>query len=180
MPAVGEPNLQPDNPNSPRIYHACIPLFFNRMSLLQDNNRIVIVGGGVIGLSTAYNLAKRSMKTSPRTEILVIEASDACFTASSSNCTGCFHYAFTDPALQPLLPLGKYSFDLWEAESADPGFKAATGYSAQSSFGISTGTGKGLEELPDWVTKDSSWDVDISVLGGRTATVCVLYQVLTR
>ncbi|KAG6358908.1 hypothetical protein INS49_012428 [Diaporthe citri] len=126
------------------------------MSPLQDNDRVVIVGGGVIGLSTAYNLAKRSLKSSLSIKILVVEACDACFTASSSNCTGCFHYAFTHPALQPLLPLGKYSFDLWEAESADPDFKAATGYSAQPFFGISTGTGKGLDGLPDWVTKDSS------------------------
>lgn len=143
------------------------------MSRLQNNDRIVIVGGGVIGLSTAYNLAKRSLESSPRIKIQVIEASDACFAASSSNCTGCFHYAFTDPALQPLLPLGEYSFNLWEAESVDPDFKAATGYRAQSSFGISTGTGKGLEGLPDWVTKDPTWDVDTSILGARTATVFV-------
>lgn len=140
------------------------------MSPLQDNDRIIIVGGGVIGLSTAYNLAERSPKSFPRTELLVIEASDACFSALSSNCTGCFHYAFR----QPLLPLGKYSFDLWEVESAGQDFISATGYRAQSFFGISTGTGKGLDGLPDWVTKDSTWDVDSSVLGARTATVFVL------
>lgn len=134
----------------------------------------------MIGLSTAYNLAKRSLKSSPEIKILVIEASDACFTASSSNCTGCFHYAFREPSLQRLLPLGEYSFNLWEAESADQDFVSATGYRAQSSYGISTGTGKGLDGLPDWVTKDPTWDVDSSVLGTRTATVFVLHRVLTR
>lgn len=170
LPAGGEPNLQPDNPKLP--LHL-LRLRTNSMSRLQDNDRIIIIGGGVIGLSTAYNLPRLPL---PGPEILVIEASDACFSASSSNCTGCLHYAFR----QPLLPLGKYSFDLWEAESADQDFTSATGYRAQSSFGISTGTGKGLDGLPGWVSKDSTWDVDSSVLGARTATVFVLRRVLTR
>ncbi|KAL1883296.1 hypothetical protein Daus18300_000354 [Diaporthe australafricana] len=141
------------------------------MSDHQDEARVVIVGGGVIGLSTAYNLAKRTLESSRKVRILVIEASDACFTASSSHCTGCFHYAFTDLALMPILPLGEYSFDLWEAELVGSDSKETTGYRAQSSFGIAPGTGKGLDELPDWVIKDASWDVDASVLGARTATV---------
>jgi hypothetical protein len=57
------------------------------------------------------------------------------------------------------------------AEANKPDFRAATGYRAQSSFGIERGGGRGLDKLPDWVHKDDSWDVDSLVLGQRTATV---------
>ncbi|KPM41810.1 hypothetical protein AK830_g4756 [Neonectria ditissima] len=105
---------------------------------LHDDNPIIIVGGGCIGLSTAYNLAQSS-SSSPKTRIIVIEAFDKPFAAASSTCTGCFHYSFPEPQSTPLLPLGKFSFDLWAAEAEKPDFRTATGYRAQSSFGIDPG-----------------------------------------
>ncbi|KAI1490509.1 hypothetical protein F5X96DRAFT_543969 [Biscogniauxia mediterranea] len=139
------------------------------MSRLRDNDSIIIVGSGVIGLSTAYNLAKAS-SDSP-VKIRVIEVFTRPFTATSSTCTGCFHYGFPESQLKPLLPLGKYSYDLWSVEAENADFKAATGYKTQSSFGIRVGKGYGLNLLPDWVKKDTSWDVNTGVLGARTATV---------
>lgn len=127
-----------------------------------------------MGLSTAYNLAKlssSSSSSSPNAQIIIIEAFDKPFTASSSTCTGCFHYSFPEPQVAPLLPLGKYSFDLWAAEADKADFRATTGYRAQSSFGIDPGSGQGLEKLPDWVHTEPSWDVDANVLGTCTATV---------
>lgn len=159
----------PRRSNLPRFQHSV-----TKISGFGVEERTVIVGGGVIGLSTAYQLAKRDLESCSKREILVIEASDVCFKASSLHCTGCFHYAFTDQALLPMLPLGKYSFDLWESELADSGFRPTTGYRAQSSYGICRGTGEGLGVLPDWIIKDCSWNVDTSVLGNRTATVLVL------
>ncbi|KAH7310595.1 hypothetical protein B0I35DRAFT_481900 [Stachybotrys elegans] len=102
-----------------------------------------IVGGGCIGLSTAYNLAKRTVG-----KIKVIEAFDKTFAAASSSCTGCFHYGFPEPQTQPLIPLGKYSFDMWAAEAQEDDFVSATGYRAQSSFGADPGTGQRLNRLP--------------------------------
>lgn len=92
------------------------------MSRLQHNDTVVIVGGGSIGLSTAYNLAKDLFNSLPKIRIIVIDAFDQPFLASSSTCTGCFHYAFPEQKTQPLLPLGKYSFDLWEAEAEKEAF----------------------------------------------------------
>jgi hypothetical protein len=67
--------------------------------------------------------------------------------------------------------LWKYSFDLWAGKAKEPGFVTATGYRAQSSFGIKRGSGQGLDKLPDWMRRDPSWDVDPLVLGQETATV---------
>jgi hypothetical protein len=72
---------------------------------------------------------------------------------------------------QPLLHLGKSSFGLWAAEVGKTKFRIATGYTAQSSFGVSPGNGHGLERLPDWLQRQSSWDVDTNVLGAYNATV---------
>ncbi|KAI1870442.1 uncharacterized protein JN550_005370 [Neoarthrinium moseri] len=141
------------------------------MHRLQNNDHIVIVGGGSIGLCTAYNLAKRSSDSSPQIRITVIEVGTEPFNAASSSCTGCFHYGFTEPQLHSLLPLGRYSFDLWEDEAKNVKFREDTGYRAQSSFGLNSGSGQGLDKLPDWVRKEMSWDVNSSVLGDRTATV---------
>ncbi|KAI0593542.1 hypothetical protein F4775DRAFT_597126 [Biscogniauxia sp. FL1348] len=138
------------------------------MSRLRSSDSVIIAGGGVIGLSTAYNLAKAS-SDAPR--IRVIEVFDKVFTAASSTCTGCLHYGFPEAQLNPLLPLGKYSFDLWSAEAEKPGFKAATGYKANSSFGLRVGEGRCLNFLPGWVKKDTSWDVDSGILGPHTATI---------
>lgn len=141
------------------------------MRKLGLDNVTIIIGGGSIGLSVAYNLAKRYSTSSVIPKIIVIEAFEHPFTAASSTCTGCFHYEFLEPQTGPLLTLGKYSFELWAAEAEDAEFREATGYRAHSSFGINSGTGQGLEELPDWVQRESYWDVNPQVLGTHTATV---------
>lgn len=139
------------------------------MSRLQHGDTVIIIGSGVIGLCTAYNLAKNSLtSSSSNIKIKVIEARGNPFSAASSHCTGCFHY---ERLPEPVVPLGKYSFGLWEAETTDAFFKATTGYRARSSFGISHGNGHHLDQLPDWVCKEAAWDVDSSVLGAYTATV---------
>ena len=132
---------------------------------------IVIVGGGSIGLSTAYNLARSSSSASRQTNIIVIDPSDEPFTASSSNCTGCLHYGFPEEASRPLLPLGRYSFDLWAAQTESEEFRKSSGYRARSFFGVKPGTGHGVEGLPDRIQKEPAWDVDDDVLGTHNATV---------
>ena len=133
----------------------------------------VIVGGGSIGLCTAYNLARSSFNAPQQVRIIVIEPYHKPFAASSSNCTGCFHYGFPEKESQRLLPLGKYSFDLWAAQAESEEFKKTTGYRAHSSYGVKAGTGQGIDALPDWIRKEPTWDIDEGVLGTRTATVYV-------
>ena len=124
------------------------------MTKFRNDNRIVIVGGGCVGLSTAYHLAKMTISSSPKTQIMVIEACEKPFAAASSACTGCLHYSFPEPLNEPLLPLGKYSFDLWPAEAAKADFQAATGYRAKSLFGIAQGTAKDLAGFQTGCTKN--------------------------
>lgn len=133
----------------------------------------MIVGGGSIGLSTAYNLARSFSISSTEVRIIVIEFSDNLFAAAFSQCTGCFHYGFPETESQPLLPLGKYSFDLWEAHAENEDFKRKTGYRAHSVLGVNSGVGRGTEALPDWIQMRPTWDVDQEVLGSRNATVYV-------
>ncbi|KAL8835396.1 MAG: hypothetical protein Q9170_003324 [Blastenia crenularia] len=136
-----------------------------------EKRTIVIVGAGSIGLSTAYNLAKSSSAASSSVKIIVIDPFDRPFAASSSQCTGCFHYGFPEKETQPLLPLGKYSFDLWAAHAGNEDFQKPTGYRPHSFFGVNQGSGNGIEALPDWIQSEQTWDVDEDVLGTRNATV---------
>ncbi|KAM7187758.1 FAD dependent oxidoreductase superfamily [Naviculisporaceae sp. PSN 640] len=143
------------------------------MTKTHSQNVVVIVGGGIIGLSTAYNLAKRH---GTDIKIKIVEAFEKTFAAASSTCTGCIHYGFTGD-LERLIGLGKYSFDLWAEEAKNSTasgseFMQLTGYRPRSCFGIEPeGTGQGLDLLPDWVERSSSWNVDDQVLGANTAMV---------
>ena len=57
------------------------------MPPLKDGDVVVIVGAGVIGLCTAYQLARLAAGASPklRIKIRVIDAAEAPFTAASSS-----------------------------------------------------------------------------------------------
>ncbi|KAF5710355.1 NADH oxidase [Fusarium mundagurra] len=140
-------------------------------TIMEDNNAIVIVGGGCIGLCTAYQLSKSLDDQDRKPSIIVVEAGDRPFAAASSACTGCFHYHFPGPLSKTLTPLGQYSFDLWTQEAQNADFRLATGYRANSSYGIHQGDGKDLDRLPDWIKTETCWDVGTQVLGDNTATV---------
>ncbi|KAF4953758.1 hypothetical protein FGADI_5751 [Fusarium gaditjirri] len=144
--------------------------YLEEMATMQDNT-IIIVGAGCIGLCTAYQLSKSFEEYERKPYIMVVEASDRPFAAASSACTGCFHYHFPGPLNKVLTPLGKYSFDLWAQEAQHADFRLATGYRAKSSYGIHQGDGKGLNQLPNWIKRKISWDVDNHVLGDNTAIV---------
>src|SRR3989442_7941179 len=51
---------------------------------------VVIIGGGVVGLSIAYHLAKRGM-----TDVLVLEKESMVGTGSTGRCAGGFRYQFS-------------------------------------------------------------------------------------
>lgn len=144
------------------------------MPLPDSPKTIVIVGGGSIGLCNAYNLAKSfSTASSEQVRIIVIDIFEKPFAASSSQCTGCIHYGFPEKESEPLLPLGKYSFDLWAAEAESEEFRNTTGYRAHSFFGVRSGSGNGIGLLPDWIQRQPDWDIDEDILGPNNATVYV-------
>lgn len=144
----------------------------------RSTDTVVIVGGGSIGLCTAYNLAQSFSNAPIQMRIVVVDPFEKPFAASSSNCTGCFHYGFPERETQPLLPLGKYSFDLWAAQAESEEFRNTTGYRTHSFFGVKSVSGHGIETLPDWIRAEPTWDVDENLLGRRNATVYVFRRIM--
>lgn len=139
----------------------------------QDDGDIVIIGAGVIGLCTAYHLAKQ--RQGRDTVITVLDARDDVFSAASSHNTGCLHYDFHDSFGQDLTELGKYSFDIWQSIAANPDggkrFVATTGYRAQSFFPIRPGSENDEAFVPGWVDMQKDWAVDWGSKGSTSATV---------
>jgi glycine/D-amino acid oxidase-like deaminating enzyme len=132
---------------------------------------VVVVGGGVIGLCTAYNLAK-AVGSKQKLKITVLDARSSAFTAASQHNTGCLHYGFHDSFGKDITPLGKYSFELWQSIArSDIQFVADTGYRPQSFFPIIPGDGKDEKTLPNWVSSKEDWDVDWGTKGVVCATV---------
>src|ERR1700691_1832549 len=57
---------------------------------MKTSAEVVIVGGGIVGLSIAYHLAKRGM-----TDVVVLEKEDMCGTGSTGRCAGGFRHQFS-------------------------------------------------------------------------------------
>jgi len=84
------------------------------------------VGGGVIGLSTAYYLASSQPKSSPPECIYVVDSSLQLFAAASGGATGILgNYGFKPEADA----LGKLSWDLHKQLAADHGGRREWGFS---------------------------------------------------
>ncbi|KAL2848937.1 hypothetical protein BJY01DRAFT_246163, partial [Aspergillus pseudoustus] len=145
----------------------------------------VILGAGVIGLSTAYYLALALNRTSsssttstPKPPIVVIEPScDVCPAASGEATGGLGDFGFTDQTS----PLGALSYSLHKALAAayadtkDYGFSDLAiyrlspegfggQYSPPDSWGPAAPVRKSRADLPDWVRRqqpDDDWVVDL-------------------
>src|SRR5579862_3964775 len=57
---------------------------------MKSTAEVVIVGGGVVGLSIAYHLAKRGMK-----DVVVLEKESMVGTGSTGRCAGGFRHQFS-------------------------------------------------------------------------------------
>lgn len=130
----------------------------------------VIVGGGVIGLFTAYSLAKAYHQLQRRHRILVIEARDNLFSASSEHNSGCLAHHWLPGFLKPL---GAYPYDLWRDLGKDIGFLEACGYKEDCLYEIRPDNGKNLHELPNWFISKDSWDVRPEAEPGDVASILV-------
>src|ERR1700742_1053777 len=57
---------------------------------MKNTAEVVIIGGGIVGLSIAYHLAKRGM-----TDVVVLEKENMCGTGSTGRCAGGFRHQFS-------------------------------------------------------------------------------------
>lgn len=57
---------------------------------MKETAEVVIVGGGIVGLSVAYHLAKRGLK-----DVVVLEKEDMVGTGSTGRCAGGFRHQFS-------------------------------------------------------------------------------------
>ena len=145
----------------------CLPLF-NRNAKpsvhASHKTTTAIVGAGVIGLCTAYQLAKDSRRTTYR--VIIIEAADDVFANSSGTNTGILsENEFQDE----LVPLGRYSYSEWERLGSDESFRIACGYREQVNIKLSPGSGISHDLIPDWVRVEADWDAAKEPKDGRTA-----------
>ena len=144
----------------------------------QPSN-VVIIGGGVIGLCTALQLAKTARDLRQKTSITVLEAQPSLFLSASSHNTGCLHFGYRESYGRFLLPLGEYSFNLWkEIADQDATFHSATGYRPQSFYTIAEKTrkcnkrgGGDMAALPNWIKPSEGWELDLEEHGKTCATM---------
>lgn len=150
------------------------PLIITSPSTADGAETVVVIGGGVIGLSTAYNLAIKNQNALPpvKQKVIVLEAGANVFSAASANNTGCIHYGFwREPFGDDITELGKYSFELWQSIAQnDSGFQRS-GYRSDSFLPIYPGSGHAGKDLPNWMTNGSQWDIKWGDRGDPCAVV---------
>lgn len=134
----------------------------------SDDGATVIVGAGVIGLSTAYHMALSSHRLAIHKSIVVIDILDEVFGATSSVNSGCLIPTELSGQLQEL---GLYSYGQYLELARDPGFLNSTGFRQQSLFNLQYGSGKGLQELPSWIKSQLDWDAGLDPPSGASASM---------
>ena len=116
----------------------------------------VIIGGGIIGVSTAYYLSESSASTSP-TSIYIIESSPKLFASASGYAGGFLARDWFSPAVASL---GALSFDLHKqlAEAHDGGNQ--WGYSKTTTLSLSPSN---AADEQDWVQETTDRAVQAPV-----------------
>lgn len=129
------------------------------MAGLPERTRIVIVGGGVVGCSLAYHLAKRGAGT----DVLLLERHrlTAGTTWHAAGLVGQLR------ATQNLTRLAQYTTGLYRGLEAETG--QATGFKECGSLALAT-TEARFEELRRSASMASRFGLDVQVLGPSDAT----------
>ena len=82
---------------------------------MKKSAEVVIVGGGIVGLSIAYHLAQRGMK-----DIVVLEKENMCGTGSTGRCAGGFRHQFSTEVNIKLSLLSVKKLEEFAAEMDQP------------------------------------------------------------
>ena len=121
-----------------------------------SESTITVIGAGVIGLCTAYQLSQTRNTHRIAGKIIVIDTAATAFHATSQTNTGilsCSGSGFNDK----LLPLAQDSYAIWEQLGRSQ-FKDFCGYKECSNYSVSAGTGRGSALLPSWFHFEKCWD----------------------
>lgn len=128
-----------------------MPLHYEELSS-NESPTIAVVGAGVIGLCTAYQTIKaiHECATGPRSRVVVIEAAEREFPATSSMNTGILSYTGFE---KDLLGLAQYSYNQWEAYGrGDKQFKRDCGFREGMNIAlIKKNLSEEHELTPDWI-----------------------------
>lgn len=140
----------------------------------QHSDNTIIIGGGVIGLSTAYYLALLQQRNAPyhddvQNTIFVVESTNSLCPGASGQATGNLgDFGFAPEAEE----LGKASFALHRQLAHENNGSTAYGYAPLTVWKASTNTshrtssngGIAEEELtrPRWLKANSDWNLSVS------------------
>ena len=80
--------------------------------MMRDQYRVVVIGGGIVGVSVAYHLALRGL-----TDVLLIER-DRLTSGSSWHAAGGFHAINVDPRVAELQ---RYTIEMYPKIEAESG-----------------------------------------------------------
>ena len=130
-------------------------------SLVSTYDTIVVIGAGVIGLCTAYHLAREACH-----RIIVVDALPNVFEATSGSNTGILSFNEFDTKLSSL---GKYSYKLWCELGTDPLFRTTCGFRKSANFNVRHGSGKWRGFLPPWLLTQATWDACLEPTDGSAA-----------
>ncbi len=147
----------------------------------------VIVGTGIIGVSTAYYLSESS--TTSATSIHLIESSPRLFASASGYAAG---FLAKDWFSSATAPLGALSFALHKELADRYGGREKWGYSPSTATSLqaarrtalqdenwlSAGRSRsqlGAGDAPGWLVPQKGHEVEVISEGGSTAQVCVLF-----
>lgn len=135
----------------------------------EINTTTLIVGSGICGLSTAYNLAKRQPKDGQTHRIIVIDALEDVFGAASSLNSGIVAYQWFTGDLRDI---AEYSYRIYEQlAQADSTFKRTCGYHAHSISKLVPGRSSSPAQVPTWLNIPEAWHVEEDLGNGRAAAL---------
>ncbi|KAI0053368.1 FAD dependent oxidoreductase [Auriscalpium vulgare] len=115
-------------------------------------SNIVIVGAGIIGVSTAYYLSSLASESSLPPAIHLLELSPTLFSSASGNAAGFLARDWHGPATASL---GALSFDLHRALAEKHDGARRWGYAASAAFSLASVAG-GEERGEDWLFQGTS------------------------
>lgn len=118
---------------------------------------VVIVGGGLVGLSTAYHIASECYSSSRACRVVVLDAAAKLWDTSSAYNTGSVNGAFPDGDRHEL---AKYSFNMFRQLSQDIDFRHRTNIRGHTCYNVTLDGHGNTIKLPSWVNADPDWNLE--------------------